>query len=65
MSSISASYAASSAAQTQAALGTEMVKMQAQAAQGLAELLEESAQALQEAVATPAPGQGIQLDTSA
>ncbi len=65
MSSVPGAFALTSAAQTQAALSAEMVKMNLQAAQGLAALLEQNAELLKEAAAAPAPGTGIALDRSA
>ena len=65
MSAIATSFAVSSAAQTQAALGTEMVKMQTQAAQGLVAVLEANAQALRQTVAAPPPGTGTIVDKTA
>lgn len=65
MSAIATSFAVSSAAQTRAALGTEMVKMQAQAAQGLAAVLEQNAELLKQAAAAPPPGTGNLVDKTA
>jgi hypothetical protein len=58
---IAASFASSSASQTQIALGAEMLKMNAQAAASIVEVLEESLATMQAAL--PAGVGGI-LDIS-
>lgn len=59
---IAASFASSSASQTQAALGAEMLKMNAQAAASIVEVLEETLAATKAALPT---GVGGTLDVSA
>lgn len=60
-SAIAASFASSSATQTQIALGAEMMKMNAQAAASIVEVLEETLATMQAAL--PA-GVGGSLDIS-
>jgi len=59
---IAASFASSSATQTQIALGAEMLKMNAQAAASIVEMLEETLATMQQAAL--APGIGGNLDMS-
>jgi hypothetical protein len=59
---IAASFASSSATQTQIALGAEMLKMNAQAAASIVEVLEATLATMQKAAV--APGIGGNLDMS-
>lgn len=59
---IAASFASSSASQMQIALGAEMLKMNAQAAASIVEVLEETLTTMQQAAL--APGIGGNLDMS-
>jgi hypothetical protein len=61
-SAIAASFASSSATQTQIALGAEMMKMNAQAAASIVEVLEETLAATKAALPQ---GVGERLDISA
>ncbi|NRG16859.1 hypothetical protein HPQ64_04040 [Rhizobiales bacterium] len=66
MSSVAASLAVSSAAQTRNALATEFVKQDQQQAANIATLVEQASEALQTvAQSAPAPGLGGVVDITA
>ena len=59
---IASAFAASSASQTQIALGAEMLKMNAEAAASIVQVLEETLASMQQAAL--APGIGGNLDVT-
>lgn len=62
---IASTYAATSQAQTQQALQSEMLKIAAQQDANLVALLQEGAANLETAASAPPPGLGTQVDVTA